>query len=96
MRAWVRGVWVQLYPFAHCIPSMRAWGVLAVISDFGNDNIVPSMHASRLIGAAEVVANLNVTRGLHLPDGERQVRPLTVLEPEQQRGAQSRRLGAMP
>lgn len=42
-------------------------------------------YANKLIAAAEVVQNLGTT--VPIPASERQVRPLTKLEPEQQRQA---------
>ena len=53
------------------------------------------MRASQMIAAAEVVANVN--HGLQLlPTNERQIRPLTSLEPEQQREAWARAVETAP
>ncbi len=54
------------------------------------------MHASRLIGAAEVVANVTNWLQIDPPTTESQARPLTVLEPEQQREAWQRAVETAP
>lgn len=45
------------------------------------------MRASQLISASEVIGNLSVNHGLQIPTSERQARPLTQLEPEEQAAA---------
>ena len=54
------------------------------------------MRASQLISAAEVIENLGVNNCLQTPATESQARPLTVLEPAQQREAWQRAVETAP
>lgn len=54
------------------------------------------MHASRLIGAAEVVANVTDRLQIAPPSNIEQTRPLTALEPDQQRAAWQRAVETAP